>query len=158
MKRLRMKKRFNEGIHPHNAEEDVPVTEMEEWLCDSIPDEIEFKFNELGELNLTCGANWHNPGEEQHIEIYVGIPEGDDPTDPKYDNIEEKLEKFVNEVCEREYKFKSRLSDWKGGEKWGDASFQWISDEVICGERWPVEQSQVNEVNESSKKTRRFGK
>ena len=52
--------KFNEA-GPHRVADDedldIPVTEMEEWLCDSIPNEIEFKFNELGDLNLTCGAN-----------------------------------------------------------------------------------------------------
>ena len=33
------------------------------------------------------------------------------------------------------------------GEKWGDASFQWISDNELFGEFWPLEQIQVNEVN-----------
>ena len=78
-------------------------------------------------LNLTCGCNWHNPGEEQHIEIYVGIPEDDDPSDPKYENIETFLEQFVNKIGDAENE----------GEKWGDASFQWISDEEIFGELWP---------------------
>ena len=128
MKRLKMKKRFNEGVHPHNAEEDVPVTEQEELLCKYIPDEVE-EFCRKNGLEVTCGANWHNPGEEQHIEIFVGIPEGDDPTDPKYDNIEENLEMLVNGIGDAENE----------GEKWGDASFQWISDEELFGELWPLE-------------------
>jgi hypothetical protein len=38
------------------------------------------------------------------------------------------------------------------GEKWGDASFQWISDEEIFGELWPLEgelagESSVNEYD-----------
>ena len=58
--RKKFGKKFNEA-GPHRVADDedldVPVTEMEEWLCDSIPDEIEFKFNDLGELNLTCGCS-----------------------------------------------------------------------------------------------------
>ena len=79
-------------------------------------------------LELTCGCNWHNPGEEQHIEIFVGIPEGDDSTDPKYDNLDTFLEQFVNGIGDAENE----------GEKWGDASFQWISDNELFGELWPL--------------------
>lgn len=128
MKRLRMKKRFNEGVHPHDAEEDVPVTEQEKLLCQYIPGEIE-EFCRNNGLEVSCYCGEHQTGEEQHIEIYVGIPEGDDPTDPKYDNIEENLEMLVNGIGDAEDE----------GEKWGDASFQWISDEEIFGELWPLE-------------------
>jgi len=134
MKRLERRLHKESAIHRHDSDTDVPVTEQEKLLCNYISEEIEQQFQELG---LTCGCNWHNPGEEQHIEIYVGIPEGDDSTDPKYDNIENDLELLVNKIGGEENE----------GEKWGDASFQWISDEEIFGELWPLEQSQVNEVN-----------
>ena len=99
-------------------------------------------------LNLTCGCNWHNPGEEQHIEIYVGIPEDDDPSDPKYDNIETFLEQFVNKIGEAENE----------GEKWGDASFQWISDEELFGELWPIDE-QGREIGRGKyAESKRFGK
>ena len=111
-------KKFNEDVHSHETDEDVPVTEQEKMLCDYIADEIEGELNEEMGLELTCSCNWHNPGEEQHIEIFVGIPEGDDQIDPKYENIETFLEQFVNKIGGEEYE----------GEKWGDASFQWISD------------------------------
>ena len=104
-------------------------------LCDYLSQEIEQQF---GDLELTCGCNWHNPGEEQHIEIFVGIPEGEDSSDPKYDNLENDLELFVNKIGGEENE----------GQKWGDASFQWISDEEIFGELWPL----GGEVKESTKK------
>jgi hypothetical protein len=146
MKRLKMKKRFNEGIHPHDAEEDVPVTEQEKTLCQYIPDEVE-EFCRKNGLEVTCGANWHNPGEEQHIEIYAGIPEGDDPTDPKYDNIEENLEMLVNGIGDAENE----------GEKWGDASFQWISDNELFGELWPLNGELADESSVNDYDTQDYG-
>jgi hypothetical protein len=123
---------------PENARSPIPVTEQEKMLCDYLSQEIEQQF---GDLELTCGCNWHNPGEEQHIEIFVGIPEGEDSSDPKYGSLENDLELFVNKIGGEENE----------GQKWGDASFQWISDEEIFGELWPL----GGEVKESTKK---FGK
>ena len=144
-------KRLKRRLHKESAIDrrvsdmniDVPVTDQERTLCQYIQDEIEGELNEEMGLNLTCGCNWHNPGEEQHIEIFVGIPEDDDPSDPKYDNIETFLEQFVNKIGDAENE----------GEKWGDASFQWISDEEIFGELWPLNGELANEskkkLNES---------
>ena len=125
-------KKFNEAVHPHETDVDVPVTDQEKTLCQYIEDEIEGEFNDTTGLELTCGCNWHNPGEEQHIEIFVGIPEEDDSTDPKYDNIETFLEQFVNGIGDAENE----------GEKWGDASFQWISDNELFGEFWPIKEGE----------------
>lgn len=134
MKRIKRLHRES-AIHRHDSDIDVPVTEQEKMLCDYIAEEIEQQF---GDLELTCGCEPHNSGEEQHIEIFVGIPEGEDSNDPKYENLETDLELFVNKIGGEENE----------GEKWGDASFQWISDEEVFGELWPLEQSQeVNEVS-----------
>ena len=136
--KMKMKRRMlhmENAIHRHDSDIDVPVTKQEELLCTYITDEIEEEFSHLG---LTCSCSWHNPGEERHIEIFVGIPEGDDPDDPKYANLENDLELFVNEIGEAENE----------GEKWGDASFQWLDDTELFGEIWPLEESsQVNEVS-----------
>ncbi len=139
-------KKFNEGVHPHDAEEDVPVTEQEELLCQYIPGEIE-EFCRNNGLEVSCYCSEHQTGEEQHIEIYVGIPEGDDPTDPKYDNIEENLEMLVNGIGDAENE----------GEKWGDASFQWISDEEIFGELWPLEGELAGESSVNDYDTQDYG-
>ena len=99
MKRIRRNRKMlhmENVIHRHDSDVDVPVTDQEELLCKYITDEIEEEFSHLG---LTCSCSWHNPGEERHIEIFVGIPEGDDPDDPKYANLENDLELFVNELA-----------------------------------------------------------
>lgn len=129
--KMKMKRRM---LHTESDMDDVPVTEQEKLLCDFISGEIEEQFSHLG---LTCFCSWHNPGEEQHIEIFVGIPEGDDPNDPKYDSIENDLELFVNRIGDEENE----------GEKWGDASFQWLDDNELFGTIYPLESSQVNEVS-----------
>ena len=122
------------------------MTEHEKLLCQYIPGEIE-EFCRNNGLEVSCYCGEHQTGEEQHIEIYVGIPEGDDPTDPKYDNIEENLEMLVNGIGDAEDE----------GEKWGDASFQWISDEEIFGELWPLNGELADESSVNDYDTQDYG-
>lgn len=43
------------------------------------------------------------------------------------------------------------------GEKWGDANFQWISDEEIFGELWPLEGELADESSVNDYDTQDYG-
>ena len=105
--------KFTEG----RMDADDPVTEEDEEMARWLEQEIE---NEFG---IQCSCNTHNPGEEEHIEIYIGVDE-DQIGDV---DICERLEKFANKVG---------MAD-EEGHRWGEASFTWNNDEEIFGEIWP---------------------
>jgi hypothetical protein len=123
MKRLRMKKRFNENIHRPDVEDlDVPVTEEEEVLARYIEQCIK------EELGIGSSCETHNPGEEMHIEIFIGEDEYDENTD--LNELCADLEKLVNQIGKQE--------KYDSGTEWGDASFSPQGD-YIFGEVWPLE-------------------
>ena len=123
MKRLKMKKRFNENIHRPDVEDlDVPVTEEEEVLAQYIEERI------AEEFGIGCSCETHNPGEEMHLEIFIGEDEYDEDTD--LNELCANLEELVNQIGKQEKQ--------DSGTEWGDARFSPQGD-YIYGEVWPLE-------------------
>ena len=136
--------KFNENIHRPDVEDlDVPVTEEEEVLAQYIEERIEEEFG------IGCSCDTHNPGEEMHIEIFIGEDEYDEDTD--LNELCNDLEELVNQIGKQEKQ--------DSGTEWGDASFSPQGD-YIYGEVWPLEgEYAINPkgelARESTRKARR---
>ncbi len=113
-----LKRLVKESKRQNELEDNVPVTDEEKAMCQYIEEEIRQRFN------LQCGCQWHNPGEEMHIEVFVECP--NDDTD--IEQLCGDLENFVDKIGGAE----------NDGEKWGDSSFQPLNEEEIFGEVWPL--------------------
>lgn len=137
-------KKFNENIHRPDVEDlDVPVTEEEEVLAQYIEECIEEEFG------IGCSCETHNPGEEMHLEIFIGEDEYDEDTD--LNELCADLEELVNQIGKQEKQ--------DSGTEWGDASFSPQGD-YIYGEVWPLEgEYAINPKGELAKEsTKKFGK
>lgn len=132
--------KFNENIHRPDVEDlDVPVTEEEEVLAQYIEERI------AEEFGIGCSCETHNPGEEMHLEIFIGEDEYDEDTD--LNELCANLEELVNQIGKQE--------KYDSGTEWGDASFSPQGD-YIYGEVWPLEgEYAINPKGELAKESTR---
>ena len=129
--------KFTEGMDRRSFQDPITDEECEfaAWLEQCIEEEF----------GIPCSCEFHNPGEEQHIEIFIdeeGIEKLEEDFGGEMD-VAAKLEEFVNEIGD---------DGDPGGERWGDANFNYNGD-YIFGEIWPERLwTYKDEVTEGRKK------